>query len=98
MTHPYVANLESIKEQRCSRLGDTSAVRERVELLFHIRLIKLIKRLIPTLDESIDKYEEALKYVKICSETLAKAEQKVKILTESADGSISDRPFVYDEN
>ena len=51
-----------------------------------------------SLDESIDKYEEALKYVKICSETLAKAEQKVKILTESADGSISDRPFVYDEN
>ena len=31
MTHPYVANLESIKEQRCSRIGDTSAVRERVE-------------------------------------------------------------------
>ena len=31
MTHPCVANLESVKEQRCSRLGDTSAVRERVE-------------------------------------------------------------------
>ena len=51
-----------------------------------------------TLDESIEKYEEALRYVKICNETLEKAEQKVKILTESADGSISDRPFVQDEN
>lgn len=51
-----------------------------------------------TLDESIEKYEEALKYVKVCNETLEKAEQKVKILTESADGSISDRPFVQDEN
>ena len=51
-----------------------------------------------TLDESIEKYEDALKYVKICSEILEKAEQKVKILTESADGSISDRPFVQDEN
>lgn len=51
-----------------------------------------------TLDESIDKYEEALKYVKICNETLQKAEQKVKILTESTDGSISDYPFIQDEN
>ena len=51
-----------------------------------------------SLDESIEKYEEALKYVKICNETLEKAEQKVKLLTESQDGSISDRPFVQDEN
>ena len=50
-----------------------------------------------TLDESIEKYEDALKYVKICNEMLQNAEQKVKILTESADGSISDRPFVQDE-
>ena len=51
-----------------------------------------------TLDGSIEKYEDALKYVKICNEMLQNAEQKVKILTESADGSISDRPFVQDEN
>ena len=51
-----------------------------------------------SLDESIDKYEEALKYVKICNEMLEKAEQKVKILTEGADGMISDRPFIKDEN
>lgn len=51
-----------------------------------------------SLDESIDKYEEALKYVKICNEMLEKAEQKVKILTEGADGMISDRPFIQDEN
>ena len=51
-----------------------------------------------TLDESIDKYEEALKYVKVCNEALEKAEQKVKLLTEGSDGTISDRPFVQDEN
>ena len=50
-----------------------------------------------SLDESIEKYEEALKYVRICNDTLEKAEQKVRILTESADGSISDRPFDQDE-
>ena len=51
-----------------------------------------------TLDESIEKYEDALKYVKICNEILEKAEQKVKILTESADGSISDHPFEQHED
>ena len=51
-----------------------------------------------SLDESIEKYEEALKYVRICNEMLEKAEQKVKILTKSPDGTISDRPFVQDEN
>ena len=50
------------------------------------------------LDESIEKYEDALKYVRICNEMLEKAEQKVKTLTQSVDGTISDRPFVQDEN
>ena len=51
-----------------------------------------------SLDESIAKYEEAIKYIRICNESLEKAEQKVKILTEGADGTIYDRPFVSDEN
>lgn len=51
-----------------------------------------------TLDESIEKYEDTLKYVRICNEMLEKAEQKVKILTASADGTVSDRPFNQDEN
>ena len=51
-----------------------------------------------SLDESISKYEEAIKYIKICNESLEKAEQKVKILTEGPDGAIYDRPFINDEN
>ena len=51
-----------------------------------------------SLDESIEKYEAALEYVRICSEMLEKAEQKVRILTEAQDGTITDRPFVQDEN
>ena len=51
-----------------------------------------------SLDESILKYEEALKFVQICNETLQKAEQKVKILTDGKDGSITDTPFIQDEN
>lgn len=51
-----------------------------------------------SLDESIDKYEEALRYVKICNEMLATAEQRVRILTEGADGTVSDRPFDQNEN
>jgi exodeoxyribonuclease VII small subunit len=60
--------------------------------------VRLLESGTLTLDESMDKYEEALKYVKICNEILHKAEQKVKILVEGVDGSVSDRPFVQDEN
>ena len=59
--------------------------------------VRLIEGGTLSLDESIEKYEEALKYVRICNDTLEKAEQKVRILTESTDGSISDRPFDQDE-
>lgn len=51
-----------------------------------------------SLDESIAKYETALEYVRICSNMLEKAEQKVKILTEGKDGTVTDRPFAQDEN
>ena len=45
-----------------------------------------------TLDESIEKYEDTLKYVRICNEMLEKAEQKVKILLSDAEGT-HEEPF-----
>ena len=60
--------------------------------------VKLLEGGNLSLDESITKYETALEYVKICNDMLEKAEQKVKILTESTDGTIGDRPFIQDEN
>ena len=50
-----------------------------------------------SLDESIEKYEEAIKYVRICTEKLEKAEQKVKVLLQGVDGAITDAPFVQHE-
>lgn len=46
-----------------------------------------------SLDDSLVTFEEAVKLVKICNDKLAGAEQRVRMLTESADGSISDVPF-----
>ncbi len=51
-----------------------------------------------TLDESIKVFEEAMKLVKICNEKLETAEQKVRILTEAADGSVTDSDFGAIEN
>ena len=45
------------------------------------------------LDQSLDAFAEAVKLVKLCNEKLSEAEQKVKILTEGADGEITDLPF-----
>ena len=46
-----------------------------------------------TLDESIAAFEKAMSLVKVCNEKLEAAEQRVRILAESADGSVSDAPF-----
>ena len=45
------------------------------------------------LDKSLTAFEEAVGLVKLCNEQLSSAEQKVRILTESADGSVTDMPF-----
>ena len=50
-----------------------------------------------SLDESLALFEEGVGLIKLCNEKLDAAEQKVRILTESADGSISDAPFINDE-
>ncbi len=50
-----------------------------------------------SLDQSISAFEEAVKLVKVCNEKLENAERRVRILTESADGSITDLPFDADD-
>lgn len=50
------------------------------------------------LEESLAAFEEAVGLVRFCNETLEKAKQKVRILTEGDDGVMSDRPFVPEED
>ena len=50
------------------------------------------------LEESLAAFEEAVGLVRFCNETLEKAKQKVRILTEGDDGVVSDRPFVPEED
>ena len=49
------------------------------------------------LDSSLSLFEEGVKLIKICNEKLDSAEQKVRILTESEDGVVSDASFISDE-
>lgn len=46
-----------------------------------------------SLEESLSSFENAIKLVKICNEKLDAAERRVRVLTESADGVVSDAPF-----
>lgn len=55
--------------------------------------VKLLESPELGLDESIKTFEEAVRLVKICDEKLERAEAKVRILTESNDGSVTDAPF-----
>ena len=43
---------------------------------------------------TLASFEEAIKLVKYCNAELEKAEQRVRILTESSDGTVSDAPFI----
>lgn len=51
-----------------------------------------------TLDEALSSFEEAVKLVKICNEKLDTAERKIRILTESSDGTVTDAPFDIEVN
>ncbi len=46
-----------------------------------------------SLDESINAFEEAVKLIGVCNKHLENAERRVRLLTEGADGSITDVPF-----
>ncbi len=51
-----------------------------------------------TLDESISEFEEAIKLIAFCNKRLESAERKVRILTESIDGTVTDAPFDSDSD
>ena len=51
-----------------------------------------------SLDESLGAFEEAVRLVKLCNKKLEDAEQKVRILTESEDGTVTDAAFLQIDN
>ena len=72
------------------------------DIIFEEAMLKLegeVKKLESgnmTLDESIAAFEEAVKLIRVCNEKLENAERRVRVLTESSDGSITDLPFDID--
>lgn len=49
------------------------------------------------LSEALTAYEEAVRLVRLGTETLEEAEQRVRILTEHADGSVTEAPFAVSD-
>ena len=49
-----------------------------------------------SLDDSLLEFEKAIKLVKTCNERLEVAEQRVRMLTASLDGSVTDVPFALE--
>lgn len=46
-----------------------------------------------TLDGSIEEFEKALGYIKLCESKLSAAKDRVRMLTEAKDGTVTDVPF-----
>ena len=49
-----------------------------------------------SLDDSLLEFEKAIKLVRTCNERLEVAEQRVRMLTASLDGSVTDVPFALE--
>ncbi len=61
-------------------------------------IVKKLESSTLALDESLSAFEEAVGLIRLCNEKLEAAEQKVMVLTEADDGTVSDVPFdVTDE-
>ncbi len=45
------------------------------------------------LDEALKLYEKGISLVRVCSERLDNAEQKIKLLRQQKDGSITEEDF-----
>ena len=63
-------------------------------LLMLDEIVKKLESGNTSLDDSLDCYEEAIRLVGVCNEHLNDAEKRVKILTESIDGTVTDRDFL----
>ena len=62
-------------------------------LLMLDEIVKKLESGNMSLDESINAFEEAVKLIGVCNKHLENAERRVRLLTEGADGSITDVPF-----
>ena len=51
-----------------------------------------------SLEESLKAYEEGIALVRVCTERLESAKQRVSVLSEGADGIVSDAPFIQGED
>lgn len=47
-----------------------------------------------SLEAAISEFEECIKLIGVCEDKLSCARQKVRILTKSGDGSVTDAPFI----
>ena len=72
-------------------IKDNMKFEEALELLE--KQVKNLESGNMTIDEALASYEDSIKLVKICNDKLEAAENRIRILTEAADGSITDAPF-----
>lgn len=59
-------------------------------------IVKKLEGANTSLDDSIKYYEDAIRIVGVCNGYLCDAENKVKILNESLDGTVTERDFLED--
>ena len=63
-------------------------------LLMLDELVKQLEGGNGSLDDSLKRYEDAIRLVGVCNGYLLDAEKRVKVLNEELDGSVTERDFL----
>lgn len=50
-----------------------------------------------SLEDSLKKYEEGIKFAKFCTEKLEEAERKIEIISKDKSGKLKKEPFKIEE-
>lgn len=56
-------------------------------------IVRMLESGNAALDESLDVFEEGIALVKMCNDKLEGAQQRIKLLTDNGDGSLSETDF-----
>lgn len=60
-------------------------------------IVRMLENGTATLDESLKLYEEGVALVRACNKQLDSAEKKIRILTQTSDGSVEEKDFESDD-
>lgn len=75
------------------KMGDKPKITFEAALARLEEIVRALESGAAPLDESLSMFEEGVSLVKVCTERLDSAEQKIRVLVKNKDGVYDEQPF-----